>query len=427
MSGLIGWWPLHEHAGQANDLSGNDNHGTNSSVTQGVAGKGGLTAYSFDGSNSNIDIPNDLTSSSDPITVSFWARFNAPSDGNTDTVLWLRNGDDVIIRTDGSGNLDFDFNNGTVSGSVSADTWHHVVCTRDGSGNIEMFLDDSSQGTDSSGTDSFSQDCRIGAKDSGSIQDVLNGALCDVRLYDRVLSSSEISTLHDWGNGDYANPPGNSDGGELYWKLDESSGDASDSWNSHTGSVSATQDVSDAIRNTCYSFDGSSNTVNTSSDFNIWSNGEATITAWVKWISADGSSSEYLGGHGADNNNQLNLLNRNGNWGSFFQVGGSNDIITGPSINTGEWRFMAATVDSSEHKLYINAVEEASSSHGMTPSNIGSGEARLGARAGDNVNNSNAKIDDFRIYNKKLEQWEIQEIYQYGTKGRDMRVRTVIQ
>ena len=52
MTGLVGWWPLNEYSGStAYDLSGNDNHGSlNSGVTQGVAGKGGLTSYSFDGS-----------------------------------------------------------------------------------------------------------------------------------------------------------------------------------------------------------------------------------------------------------------------------------------------------------------------------------------------------------------------------------------
>lgn len=50
MTGLIGWWPLHEKTGRSNDLSGNENHGSNNSPIHGIAGKGGLTAYSFNGS-----------------------------------------------------------------------------------------------------------------------------------------------------------------------------------------------------------------------------------------------------------------------------------------------------------------------------------------------------------------------------------------
>jgi hypothetical protein len=57
VTGLIGWWPLHESSGKAKDLSGNGNDGAlNNGVRQGVAGKGGLTAYSFDGKDEYVDI-----------------------------------------------------------------------------------------------------------------------------------------------------------------------------------------------------------------------------------------------------------------------------------------------------------------------------------------------------------------------------------
>ncbi|MFT4892883.1 MAG: hypothetical protein ACI8Z7_000672 [Candidatus Nanohaloarchaea archaeon] len=79
--GLIGWWPLHENSGRANDLSGNGNHGSlNGSLTQGSAGKGGLVAYKFDGSDDYVSISPTLK---DPeFSVSLWVYIGSESSRN---------------------------------------------------------------------------------------------------------------------------------------------------------------------------------------------------------------------------------------------------------------------------------------------------------------------------------------------------------
>jgi hypothetical protein len=70
-NGLVGWWPFN---GNANDESGNGNHGTVNGATltsdrSGAAGK----AYSFDGVNDNI-ILNSLNISN--LSLNFWINID---------------------------------------------------------------------------------------------------------------------------------------------------------------------------------------------------------------------------------------------------------------------------------------------------------------------------------------------------------------
>lgn len=95
MTGLIGWWPLHEDSGRASDLSGNGNHGTLSGgVTQGVAGRGGLTAYSFDGVDGEVALPAQTLGNSFTVALWVYPRSNTP-DETQDHNFWThKDGDD---------------------------------------------------------------------------------------------------------------------------------------------------------------------------------------------------------------------------------------------------------------------------------------------------------------------------------------------
>ena len=71
-NGLVGWWPFN---GNANDESGNGNHGTVNGATLAVDRNGNAnSAYSFDG-NSGITIPHSTSLNiGSSCTFSFWLK-----------------------------------------------------------------------------------------------------------------------------------------------------------------------------------------------------------------------------------------------------------------------------------------------------------------------------------------------------------------
>jgi hypothetical protein len=85
-NGLVGWWPF---TGNANDLSGNGNHGIVNGPTL-IQDRFGLAncAYSFDGINDFIQAPNYTSNSS--FTFSCWVNlttYNLNSLGANDFIF----------------------------------------------------------------------------------------------------------------------------------------------------------------------------------------------------------------------------------------------------------------------------------------------------------------------------------------------------
>ena len=75
-NGLVGYWPF---SGNANDISGNGNNGTNNGATL-IADRFGNanSAYNFDGINDLISIPDSNTLSiTNNITMSAWVYVNS--------------------------------------------------------------------------------------------------------------------------------------------------------------------------------------------------------------------------------------------------------------------------------------------------------------------------------------------------------------
>jgi len=75
--------------------------------------------------------------------------------------------------------------------------WTHYIMTW-GSNNIELFVNNVSAGTQSTtGTiTNYTTDLILGANSSDTSSSRLNGALDDVRIYDRVLTATERAAIY---------------------------------------------------------------------------------------------------------------------------------------------------------------------------------------------------------------------------------------
>lgn len=204
---LIGWWPLN---GNANDMSSGGNNGTIIGATPAV-GQGGQsgTAFSFDGASGYIDtnhvydVPN--------FTFTIWV--NQTKNGTYQTPLSEardccgtgyhgfelktsytgNNSSFVVWQSDGT------THNGVAGPTISLNTWIFFAGSYDGN-TLSFYKDGSLVGTTSSpgtiGTPTTTLKIgRMGVSSAGWF----GGSIDDVRVYNRVLTASEIATLYNAG------------------------------------------------------------------------------------------------------------------------------------------------------------------------------------------------------------------------------------
>jgi len=201
-NGLVAWWPFN---GNANDESGNGNHGTVNGATL-TTDKNGYqnSAFQFDG-NDCINIPNVVSSNS--FSISIWLNSNDLSTGQQ------------LIYYQGSREWElsnFNLNNGLkyLSGGVKLsdglhyvnpgayinnNSWYHCVLTYSQGNKVKIYIN--SQLVDSSsltpnlsfftGSATFSS---IGAYNRDSRY--FKGILDDIAIYNRVITSSEIIAMY---------------------------------------------------------------------------------------------------------------------------------------------------------------------------------------------------------------------------------------
>lgn len=196
-SSAVSHYPLD---GDATDFwSGNDGSVNGASfVDDAIRGK----SASFDGNEDYIQI--SLTSQTDPMTVSFWARpetddrghilsnyGSSSSDWNIDWGnskntfrIWEDSGGDIIETT----------------ASYPKDSWHHVVLKVNGSGEAKFFVNGvkDAEGSGHEGMLDNGRDYQIGNRPDDNDY-AFNGKIDDVRIYSKALSPSEVFELYRWG------------------------------------------------------------------------------------------------------------------------------------------------------------------------------------------------------------------------------------
>lgn len=440
MTGLVGWWPLHRAVGDAVDLSGNGHDGTITGTTRGVAGRGGLSSYSFDGSDDEIVANGPDYTTGEAFTVSLWASspsittnplaFGGTNDGSGPYSLIYVNGDSTTNGTvtinhyDGTNRANFDIGDG----NMPNDEWVHVVFRQQATDSRQVFVNATQETSNTVSVNTFSSASVYIGGESGFTQHY-PGALSDIRVYDRALSDAEIQRLYEWGGGDYAEPPSDVDDADAlsYWTLDEdptNTSTATDSWGTADGTINGATQANPAIRGTGLSFDGTDDRVETGE--NIAPAGPFSVATWTKFdnfTSANTLLSERdtsTSGWHLVTNSTPDVIFR------YWDGGGNAQSIRwgNAPISTGEWYHFAGTYNGSDLRLYCNAELVKSGTGANSPS--GGGQLVLGRESDSGTGNFlSGDLDDVRVYGRALSSAEIHDVYRYGTFGRDLRKETV--
>jgi len=203
---LVGLQAYYPFNGNANDESGNGNHGTPDGAGLVVDRHGDLTgAYDFDGLDDHIDVPNAASlNGMTEMTLSSWikttsdgvilAKGNSTAGGQwqySQTVA-LGSGRVIAFYFAGAAHL-----SAVGSANVDDGEWHSVISTIKNNVEAKTYVDGVLVGT---GTPSiFSWNLSdttplvIGGRNDGT--QYFDGQIDDIRIYDRILSQNEINIL----------------------------------------------------------------------------------------------------------------------------------------------------------------------------------------------------------------------------------------
>lgn len=447
-SDLIGWWPLSEYSGSALDYSSNENDSSVNQAEQGFAGKGGLQAYRFDGSE-EVEIPNISAYDVNSFTVSSWVKIKSKTDAgiisnygtnSNDQHYGIRygsNSGDYVpsVYYDDGESTGYDFTILYGNTDIGDGEWHHVAGTWDGeNGEVSIYVDgvrENNSTDDYQGSLNPSADLLIGNDAAGS-HSYFNGLICDCRLYESALDDGEITEIYNQGSSDTVKPPAVSEGGAVYWPLNEdpsTNSEANDEWSDKNGTFYGDiQNASNSIRGSAVRFTASEDQA-IRADQNVGISNEATMSIWIdvrgkgdtsynRYITYDDSTAT----NGAGDNEMTIFWDADGaQWGCSVETQGSGVRCLIPeNVPKSDWIHASAVWNGDELILYQNGQERVRKQKSGTFDDTNC-KLTVGNRSDIATDHVDAYIDEARLYDKALSKSQIRRIYLYGTRGSNLQ------
>ncbi len=210
-SGLIGYWP---GDGNANDESGNNNHGTLKNGATFGSGQVGQ-AFSFDGVDDYVEAPDSSlwAFGTSDLTIDLWANFQSLGSGDVPhpEVIFIGNNEGAgelnkWVFALGGGRLYFHINSPTILPALffvqapfapNFNQWYNLGVTKSGN-TYTIFVDGVAVGSETDSTATEIPDAnapleiaRNPREDAGNF----HGRLDEIAIYNRALSQNEIQTL----------------------------------------------------------------------------------------------------------------------------------------------------------------------------------------------------------------------------------------
>jgi hypothetical protein len=465
---LKGYWSLDGNAtnwtssttGTALDLSGANNTGTLSNMNQSVnsvSGKLGQGIFSTRSSTQRVLLgTNEKPVLTNDYSIAFWVYPTKATTDNTDTPFvsnYNGYGGVAITITDNGFFLQFfgePGDTGIAASELSPNRWYFITGTRDSvTGVMNLYKDGvlAVTGTKSTGPlpSNLNGQWSFGQPNNTGFGANSNGCGCkldEIRMYDRVLSASEVANLYQTGVKKINTTQDiNTNGLVGHWTLDgkntvwssSSAGTTLDtSGGSNTGTITnmsrSTSVASGKIGQALdFAGGGSADYVNFNSaasldDIETQGGGGMTVMAWINPRSSGGSGNSVIIGKSNGGTAGYWRLYNTGRL-AFAKDFSTTDLATmsnaSNTLTYNQWQHVAATWDgsalASNVHLYINGAEIS----GYTSQVDGVGTAVSDAAnnvfmSASGTNEFDGKIDDARIYNRVLSTAEITALYTAG-------------
>ncbi len=201
-NGLVAWYPFN---GNANDESGNGNHGVVNGATLTSDRNGnGNSAYLFNGINNNIVSTPNLPASNSPRTISLWTKTNSSSAGLMSAAAYGSGAGGYVIFPAFilNSNGKYYFESGSSSNqlfsesSVSDNNWHQITLTYSGQNTPVRMYVDGMLNASSVNLDLITENSPF-VIGSASWADLwFSGSIDDIAIYNRALTQEEITALY---------------------------------------------------------------------------------------------------------------------------------------------------------------------------------------------------------------------------------------
>ncbi|MBK6396682.1 MAG: LamG domain-containing protein [Bacteroidetes bacterium] len=432
-NGLVGYWPFD---GNANDLSGNNLHGTVNGSTP-ISDRFGKTnsAYHFNGVSDFIEVSNDTLLNLPIMSVSVWMRKQSVNNQyeeilskesaspnrnvnykfqiNTVNEMTFYAASDSAAALDNCANTTFTLAN-----------WNHFVGIYDGT-NVKMYMNDTLISNICHPSHAFYPSITNGESLTFGRLSIFDpvvsswmfyeGDIDDIRLYNRVVDSSEVHALFTEAqvsqNCIVGSLPISISHGLVAWY--PFCGNANDeTGNGFDGTVNGAALTTDRFGNnsSSYQFNGSTDYINIQNSILSQNNSTFSISAWFLSDTTDGAiiSDRF------DMTNQFKYYIGLSNTGLLTSGNFSSTSCNSPlqsTVTLHQWNNITITKDSSSlvHRMFLNGILVNSDSNYCYYSSLSS--TQIGRWGGNNDSYFTGKIDDIRIYNRVLDSIEIAALY----------------
>ena len=400
------------------DSVGSNTLTNNNSVTF-VAGKIGNGANFVSASYqyfSNAPTPN---TGAGAFTISTWLKTSSSPTVNPIYDFGTRNTNqnfDLYINSTGKLTGNFWTGVGIAQSSTTVNTgnWVFGTVTYDGT-YTRIYVNGILEGTSTANTANIVANLHVIGNDGGTTY--YNGMLDEMGIWNRALSADEVSQLFNSGRGN-AYPLTDTPslyGGVAYYKLDESSGNASDSISSNTLTNTSTTYASGKINNGAV-FNGSSSKLVNASPVLPSGNSQYSIAFWVNPTALPTSTNKMSlvnYGAGSVSNDVIGVvLYNNSGTQKINNVFTNLDIEVTNTLPTSTWSHLVVTYDGSTATMYLNGTSinsTAKSSLSVSSTNL-----TLGTWINGTAFRFNGAIDETGIWNRALSSTEVTALYNGG-------------
>ncbi|MFH0952995.1 MAG: LamG-like jellyroll fold domain-containing protein, partial [Verrucomicrobiota bacterium] len=439
------------------DESGNKNDGRvfeASVLKQGVRGWG----LEFDGENDYIEVPASKSLDIEgPLTIAMWVKLRAlTSAQGLVTRLNYEPGADIersySFYLEGTGwesadapvwgpslQLSSSGNGAELYQVLTArrpayGQWTHVAATWDGSPNagakiyldgVECPLVTTRQSFSGTRIARCAQALRIGAKGNGGW--FYNGAMDEVRIYNRAISSAEVDALYKQ-RGSASAGVDLQRGLVLHYAFDRDGGGVvtDQSGQGNDGRVSGAKHTSRGVSGGACEFDGVKDQITVGTESSLNFTGPFSVSAWVNPYDIGGFGSQYrtIFGKWKDwSPGDVDLRQ----YAFGYQLGGRlhmaigagrprEAVLSQATLATGRWQHVAGVYDGSHLRVYLNGILVGESNTTLTITSQPVSPMIAAAECGGwGLQFLKGKLDEVRVYNRAISAEEVTALYRMAT------------
>ncbi len=409
--GLVAHYPFD---GNANDVSGNGNNGTENggmTYTTGVSGQ----AASFDGIDDFIFVNDSNTLPSTAITISFWVNRSITPPTPFENYVSKEHSFQTYLRANGF--FESGLYNGatglwdgySVNGNVSLNQWVNYSFSFDNTTKIAksyvngVLLDTTVETDVNAYLRTSTEPMYIGRNGSASVH-YINGLMDELRIYNRALSNSEVQEIFS------LQPVDLNAGLVAHYPFDGNANDVSGNGNNGTENGSLTYVTS--VSGQAASFDGVDDEIILGDALlPTGLNDSMSVSLFLKLDNLTDSRAIFSQYNSTNSIiGRFHITQKNGNILWVFMGGSDSNNDGWIEYNLTSTNFLHVVIikNNKNISLYVDK-----SYVGSFETDVGILNINTILGSDSNGGNSNYKgiIDDLRIYNRAINQSEIQELY----------------